>query len=131
MLIYYALRVWGEAAPLTFHEVGGHSADISVEFLQREHGDGSPFDGPGGMVAHAFFPGDPQRAGNVHFDSEEDWTFRAPGEPWGHGVEDVSFSQELGISPAGAHPHPLLSQQMTMGWTSLLWQYTSLATAWA
>ncbi|XP_025068614.1 matrix metalloproteinase-17-like [Alligator sinensis] len=101
VLIYYALRVWGEATPLTFHEVGGHSADISVEFLQREHGDGSPFDGPGGMVAHAFFPGDPQRAGNVHFDSEEDWTFRAPADDYGMDLFAVAvheFGHSLGLT---------------------------------
>ncbi|XP_072834926.2 matrix metalloproteinase-17 isoform X1 [Pogona vitticeps] len=77
-LMYYALKVWSEATPLNFHEVGGHSVDISVEFLRLDHRDGYPFDGPGGMVAHAFFPGDPQRAGNVHFDGDEDWTFRSP-----------------------------------------------------
>ncbi|XP_070621519.1 matrix metalloproteinase-17-like isoform X2 [Erythrolamprus reginae] len=78
VLIYYALKVWSEAVPLTFHEVGGHTADISVEFLQLDHHDSYPFDGPGGMVAHAFFPGDPQRAGTVHFDADEEWTFRSP-----------------------------------------------------
>lgn len=80
VLMYYALKVWSEATPLNFHEVGSHTADISVEFLQLDHHDGYPFDGPGGMVAHAFFPGDPQRAGSVHFDSDEDWTFRSPGK---------------------------------------------------
>ncbi|KAL7981480.1 hypothetical protein Chor_002376 [Crotalus horridus] len=79
VLIYYALKVWSEAIPLTFHEVGGHNADISVEFLHLDHHDNYPFDGPGGMVAHAFFPGDPLRAGTVHFDGDEEWTFRSPG----------------------------------------------------
>lgn len=79
-LMYYALKVWSEATPLNFHEVGSHSADLSVEFLRLDHHDGFPFDGPGGMVAHAFFPRDPQRAGHVHFDSDEEWTFRSPGE---------------------------------------------------
>uniref|UniRef100_A0A8C5S717 Peptidase metallopeptidase domain-containing protein n=1 Tax=Laticauda laticaudata TaxID=8630 RepID=A0A8C5S717_LATLA len=78
VLIYYALKVWSEAIPLTFHEVGGHTADISVEFLQLDHHDSYPFDGPGGMVAHAFFLRDPQRAGTVHFDGDEEWTFRSP-----------------------------------------------------
>ncbi|KAJ1166785.1 hypothetical protein NDU88_007181 [Pleurodeles waltl] len=78
VLMYYALKVWSEVVPLTFHEVGARSPDISVEFIKSEHQDGYPFDGAGGMVAHAFFPGDPQRAGNVHFDSEENWTFRSP-----------------------------------------------------
>nr|XP_014352751.1 PREDICTED: matrix metalloproteinase-17-like [Latimeria chalumnae] len=79
VLSFYALKVWSDPTPLNFHEVAGHSPDITIDFLQGDHGDGYPFDGPGGMVAHAFFPGNPQQAGNVHFDSDELWTFRSPG----------------------------------------------------
>ncbi|TFJ98913.1 calcium and integrin-binding family member 4 [Platysternon megacephalum] len=99
-LTHYALKVWSEAAPLTFHEVGGPSADVSVEFLRLDHQDGYPFDGPGGMVAHAFFPGDPQRAGHVHFDSDEDWTFRSPGD-YGTDLFAVAvheFGHSLGLA---------------------------------
>uniref|UniRef100_H3A2Q1 Peptidase metallopeptidase domain-containing protein n=1 Tax=Latimeria chalumnae TaxID=7897 RepID=H3A2Q1_LATCH len=78
VLSFYALKVWSDPTPLNFHEVAGHSPDITIDFLQGDHGDGYPFDGPGGMVAHAFFPGNPQQAGNVHFDSDELWTFRSP-----------------------------------------------------
>ncbi|XP_058050385.1 matrix metalloproteinase-17-like isoform X2 [Ahaetulla prasina] len=100
VLIYYALKVWSEAIPLTFHEVGGHTADISVEFLQLDHHDSYPFDGPGGMVAHAFFPGDPQRAGTVHFDGDEEWTFRSP-DDFGTDLFAVAiheFGHSLGLA---------------------------------
>nr|XP_042715235.1 matrix metalloproteinase-17-like isoform X2 [Chrysemys picta bellii] len=99
-LMHYALKVWSEAAPLTFHEVGRPSADVSVEFLRLDHQDGYPFDGPGGMVAHAFFPGDPQRAGHVHFDSDEDWTFRSP-DDYGTDLFAVAvheFGHSLGLA---------------------------------
>ncbi|XP_066505986.1 matrix metalloproteinase-17b [Hoplias malabaricus] len=78
-LVYYALRVWAEPAPLEFHEVGGpDGVDLQIDFLHGSHGDGYPFDGVGGAVGHAFFPSDPERAGGVHLDAEEEWAFRQP-----------------------------------------------------
>ncbi|ETE71750.1 Matrix metalloproteinase-17, partial [Ophiophagus hannah] len=106
VLIYYALKVWSEAIPLTFHEVGSHTADISVEFLQLDHHDSYPFDGPGGMVAHAFFPRDPQRAGTVHFDGDEEWTFRSPGSKVFHSTEKQDVTTPLPSLLSLSHNFP-------------------------
>ncbi|XP_072839332.2 matrix metalloproteinase-17 [Pogona vitticeps] len=76
-LIYYALKVWSDITPLNFHEVAGNNADIQIDFSKTDHNDGYPFDGPGGTVAHAFFPGEQHTAGDTHFDDDEYWTFRS------------------------------------------------------
>lgn len=63
---------------------GPEGADLQIDFLHGPHGDGYPFDGAGGSVGHAFFPSDPDRAGGVHLDAEEEWAFRQPGNSAKH-----------------------------------------------
>ncbi|XP_037361614.1 neutrophil collagenase [Talpa occidentalis] len=68
-----AFQVWSGATRLTFTKLSQGEADIMIAFVQRDHGDNSPFDGPNGILAHAFQPG-PGIGGDAHFDAEEIWT---------------------------------------------------------
>lgn len=71
-----AFQVWSDVTPLTFTERLSGGADIYIKFATFDHGDGYPFDGVGGTLAHAFFPDPYLRGleGDAHFDDYETFT---------------------------------------------------------
>lgn len=89
---------WAAVAALTFTETtqAGQDMGIDVGWYTGAHGDGADFDGPGGVLAHGFFPNDinPEPiAGDLHFDEDENWTIG----PSGMDIEYVGL-HELGHS---------------------------------
>ncbi|XP_067288583.1 collagenase 3-like [Pseudorasbora parva] len=72
-----ALQVWADVTPLTFTRIYSGTADIMISFVTKNHGDAYPFDGPQGILAHAF-PPSPGLGGDAHFDDDEVFTFRTP-----------------------------------------------------
>ncbi|TMS05196.1 Matrix metalloproteinase-16 [Larimichthys crocea] len=78
-----AFDVWRRVTPLTFEELPAVNsinvnssqelADILLLFASGFHGDMSLFDGEGGSLAHAYYPG-PGVGGDTHFDADEPWT---------------------------------------------------------
>uniref|UniRef100_A0A671W7G9 72 kDa type IV collagenase n=1 Tax=Sparus aurata TaxID=8175 RepID=A0A671W7G9_SPAAU len=70
---FRAFKVWSDVTPLSFTRLMDGEADIMINFGRNEHGDGYPFDGKDGLLAHAFAPG-PGIGGDSHFDDDEQWT---------------------------------------------------------
>jgi len=85
-----ALKVWSDVTDLTFEQRRSGKVHIDIRFESFHHGDGDPFDGVGGTLAHAFFPvsfllSEVVRrkstislgqvyGGDAHFDNSETWT---------------------------------------------------------
>lgn len=71
-----AVSQWtGATSGLSITKVGS-GGDITLGFATGDHGDGYPFDGPSGVLAHAFYPA---YGGDVHFDDAETWTTNGSG----------------------------------------------------
>ncbi|XP_051169805.1 matrix metalloproteinase-17-like [Leptopilina boulardi] len=69
-----AFKAWTDYSRLNFQNVNDPNADIIISFSQGSHGDGYPFDGPGNILAHAFFPYEMNSfGGDIHFDDDEKW----------------------------------------------------------
>ncbi|GAA3158633.1 DUF4214 domain-containing protein [Nonomuraea salmonea] len=75
-IVAAAWQQWAAVVPLVFRETTG-TPDIEILFGSRDHGDGAThsFDGPGRVLAHAFFPppNGGSLAGDAHFDEDETW----------------------------------------------------------
>ncbi|KAK6486252.1 collagenase 3-like [Huso huso] len=76
--IHNALRVWSDVTPLVFRKLHEGTADIMIAFGSKEHGDFNPFDGPNGLLAHAYPPGN-GLGGDTHFDEDETWSTDSSG----------------------------------------------------
>ena len=73
-----AFREWTKYTNLTLSpgQKAGLYRSIDILFARGAHGDPYPFDGPGGVLAHTFYPSPPNAetiAGDMHFDADEAW----------------------------------------------------------
>ena len=66
-----AFQKWASVTQFSFRQVStDQNSDLVIGFYSRNHGDGVPFDGPRGVLAHAFSPTN----GKLHYDAEERWS---------------------------------------------------------
>lgn len=73
-----AMAEWANYASITWTETPsvGLNMSVDIKWATLDHGDGAPFDGLGGILAHCFFPAPPNPetiAGDLHFDEAETW----------------------------------------------------------
>jgi hypothetical protein len=73
-----AFLEWARYANISFTPADGEAAARSIDilFAAGAHGDAYAFDGPGGVLAHTFYPAPPNTetvAGDMHFDASENW----------------------------------------------------------
>ncbi|KAB2604796.1 hypothetical protein D8674_037918 [Pyrus ussuriensis x Pyrus communis] len=65
-----AFSRWASVIPVSFMETNDYGfADIKIGFYSGDHGDGEPFDGVLGILAHSFSP----MSGRLHLDAAERW----------------------------------------------------------
>lgn len=65
-----AFGKWAFVIPVSFTETDDYDfADIRIGFYSGDHGDGEPFDGVLGVLAHSFTP----ENGKFHLDAAERW----------------------------------------------------------
>ncbi|XP_058745199.1 metalloendoproteinase 4-MMP-like [Vicia villosa] len=65
-----AFSKWSIVIPVIFLESKDYGfADIKIGFYSGDHGDGEPFDGVLGVLAHSFSP----EIGRLHLDAAETW----------------------------------------------------------
>ncbi|XP_030943942.1 metalloendoproteinase 2-MMP-like [Quercus lobata] len=86
----YAFGEWEKPFDFTFEfteEVG--DADIVLGFFHGDHGDGHPFDGISGILAHAY----PPTNGRMHFDADEFWSNSLNLKPYETDLKGVTLHE--------------------------------------
>jgi hypothetical protein len=72
---------------------------VRILFATGAHGDGYPFDGTGGMLAHTFYPAPPNPepiAGDMHFDNSEPWHIGANTDVFSVALHELGHALGLG-----------------------------------
>jgi Matrixin len=98
-----AYAEWAKAVQVTFTQTASSTGPqtLAVLFASGPHGDGYPFDGPGGVLAHTFYPAplNPEPiAGDMHFDNDESWKVGADVDVFSIALHETGHALGLGHS---------------------------------
>jgi hypothetical protein len=98
-----AFAAWAAVANITITPAAAPAMarSIDVLFARYAHGDAYPFDGPGGVVAHTFYPApsNPEPlAGDMHLNADESWSVGGTMDLFSVALHEAGHALGLGHS---------------------------------
>lgn len=101
--IQQAMAQWAQVVQVNWVQGTDPTAPqtVNILFATGAHGDGYPFDGPGGILAHTFYPAPPNPepiAGDMHLDDSESWHIGANTDVFSVALHELGHSLGLGHS---------------------------------
>jgi hypothetical protein len=98
-----AMAQWAQVVQVTWVEGTNPTAPqtVNIFFATGAHGDGYPFGGPGGILAHTFYPAPPNPepiAGDMHLNDADTWNIGSNTDLFSVSLHEFGHSLGLGHS---------------------------------